>query len=433
MTKQNIQYVVKVLSGINQGATADLRKGSGLIIGRSDKCDIIFNGANVADRHVVIELDHEKIRLTPLAQPVYVDGKDIGSHEMVLFPNQLINIGVVDFTIADKKQPWPAYDGENKRLETVSDVSNASKRRTKPSYMGSPWLWFAVVAMLLANVHYLTRDQGGILGLLGFKKTVSQKVSSVIDVDNYPNLYVKNLKSGITEIRGYVSTLQEKTSLDNRVVGLGDHVISAILVDTDLEKAAKQIAESFGEVGIHFSTLEHGRLKASGLAESRSKWLSIKENIRTDVRGVMSVNDEEVKNLQEMFFILEKRIKDEKFSKRIALELRKGTIIAKGRLAESEKNKWFSIKKAFLKKSFYPFKFREIFRAPDADIKLSIRSVSVGEIPFVVSKDGDKYFQGSHVGGGYFIKSITDDFILLKNNNVEFPVYFGQKKGKYKK
>jgi type III secretion system YscD/HrpQ family protein len=431
MIKQNIQYVVKVLSGANQGATADLQVGSGVIIGRSNSCDIIFNGANVADRHIAIELEGEKLRLTPLAQPVYIDGKDVGSHEVILYPNQLVNIGVVDFTIADKNQPWPDYDKNTKKIDVVKRLGHNNKVTTKPSLFGSPWLWLAAIIMLLANIHYLTRDYGGILGLIGLEKTTSQKISSVINVDSYPALYVKKLGNGVTEIRGYVSNSHQKASVTKQINEIGGDVVSTIFVDDEIEKSAKQISQSLGETGIDFSTIEHGRLKASGMAESRSKWMNIKENIRSDVRGVTSVNDDEVRNLNELFLVLERKVKQQSFSKRVTLELRKGTIVAKGKLTESERKQWNLVKESFLKNSFYPFKFREIFRTPDADIKLSIRSVSVGDIPFVVSMDGDKYFQGSHVGSGYYIKSITDDFILLKNNNIEFPVYFGQKKGKH--
>ena len=127
MLNRDVQYVVKVLSGANQGATAELPNHSGVVIGGSLGCDIIFSGVNVADRHVVVEVEGTKIRLTPLAQPVYIDGKDIGSHEILLRPNQLINIGAVNFTISSHNQPWPVIDPINKRLVTEADAPLNSK------------------------------------------------------------------------------------------------------------------------------------------------------------------------------------------------------------------------------------------------------------------------------------------------------------------
>ena len=436
MTKQNIQYVVKVLSGVNEGATADLQDASGVVIGKSIGCDIIFNGANVADRHVVVELEGGRIRLTPLAQPVYIDGRDVGSNEIILKPNQLVNIGVVDFTIAEKNQPWPDYDANTKKL--VSGSRSHAKNSTistigtdigsESSLLGNPWLWIAAVVMLLANIHYLTQQYGGIPGLLGLTKSTDQKISELIRVDKYPGLYVKRINNNLTQIEGYVSTKAQKDLLEKDISEYREKTISHIFVDTELEANAQKIAASLGEKDITFTTMEHGRLKASGLTDNRSKWLSIKENIRGDVQGVKSINDDEVRNLREIYAVLERMISNEKFSKRIDLTLNAGTITVKGKLTTEEKNRWFELKNKFMSNSFYPFTFREILRAPDADIKLSIRSVSIGEIPFVVSKEGNKYFTGSHVGSGYYIKSINDDHIILKNNNIVFPVYFGQKK-----
>jgi type III secretion system YscD/HrpQ family protein len=434
MTKQNIQYVVKVLSGVNEGATADLQDTSGVVIGRSVGCDIIFNGANVADRHVAVELDGGRIRLTPLAQPVYIDGRDVGSNEIILQPNQLVNVGVVDFTIAEKNQPWPDYDSTTKKLVVDQNASISGVTRVgdglnaKASLLGNPWLWIAAVIMLLANIHYLTQQYGGIPGLLGFSETTDQKVNSVIRVDKYPGLYVKRINGQLTQIEGYVSTMTEKALVENEVAEFGDSVVSHILVDSEIEDNARKIAQSLGENEITFSTIEHGRLKASGLTDNRSKWMNIKENIRSDVRGVTSIHDDDVRNLNEMYVVLERKIAAEKFSKRIDIKLNSGTIVVKGRLTKEEKARWLQIKEEFLGNSFYPFKFREIIRAPDADIKLSIRSVSVGDIPFIISKEGNKYFNGSHVGSGYYIESINDDHILLNNNNIVFPVYFGQEK-----
>ncbi len=436
MIKQNVQYVVKVLSGVNEGATADLGNTSGLVIGRSAGCDIIFNGANVADRHVAVELDKGRIRLTPLAQPVYIDGRDVGSNEIILQPNQLVNIGTVDFTIADKQQSWPGDDAKTKQL-SVSSTTNTQgeylERRSKSdhskktSLFSNPWLWLAAVIMLLANVQYLTKQYGGISGLLGLTETADQRISSMIRVEKYPSIYVKSI-DGKIHINGYVSNEAEKSLLKRDISNFEGDVVSHYFVDTELEDNARMIAQSLGENEITFTTLDHGRLKANGLTDNRAKWISVKENIRGDVLGVTSINDDDVKNLREIYSVLEQKVLAEEFSKRLELGLEKTMITARGKLTKAEEARWIQLKREFMDNSPYPFQFRESIRAPDADIKLSIRSVSVGEVPFVVSKEGNKYFKGSHVGSNYYIESINDDHILLNNNNIIFPIYFGQKK-----
>lgn len=432
MKRRNVQYVVKVLSGMNAGATAALRNGSGLVIGGTEQCDIIFNGASVADRHVAIELDDERIRLTPLAQPVYVDGKDIGLHVMSITANQLLKIGDVSFTVTSR----------NSSISSVSDLLNRRKRLNenqqgygssgsgvrRGSIFSSPWLWLGIAALVLGNMQYFSQESGGLAGMFGLKDTVASKVNTLSSLNKYPDINIKRDSEGVTWIKGYVKNAAERENLDKEIEGFGNKVVLRVFVDKELVEQAESIAQTLGADDIEFSTIEHGRIKASGLTDNRSKWLHIKETIRSDVDGINSISDDEVKNFYEQFLVLKRSVEKEDFQSRIKLEQKKGTITVQGRLTESEIRRWVELKDNFNAVSFYPFKYNELLKRPDVGIKLALRSVSVGEVPFIVSKKGSKYFKGSHVGKGYYIEAINQDHILLKNNNIVFPIYFGQEK-----
>ncbi|MCK5725543.1 MAG: hypothetical protein KAH22_01815 [Thiotrichaceae bacterium] len=430
MKKNNIQYVVKVLSGMNAGASAALHNASGLVIGGTDQCDIIFNGASVADRHVAIELDNRRIRLTPLAQPVYVDGKDIGLHVTSIKANQLLRIGDVSFTVTTR----------NSSISSVQDLLDRHKRlnsgagsNTKPpsgSLLTSPWLWLGVAVLILGNIQYFTQDTGGLAAMFGFKETVSSKVNSLIASNKYPDVRVDKNKDGIIWIQGYVKNNAERELLDKELSSFGNNVVLRVFVDTELEEQAQSVATTLGEDGIKFSTMAHGRIKATGITANRSKWLHIKDTIRQDIDGINAISDEGVRNLYEQFLVLKRSVEKEKFYPRISLEHKKGVILIKGRLTESEIKRWVQLKDEFNAASFYSFRYNELLIRPDIGIKLALRSVSVGAVPYVISQKGNKYFKGSDVGKGYFIEAIKQDHILLKNNNIIFPIYFGQNKGK---
>ena len=63
-------------------------------------------------------------------------------------------------------------------------------------------------------------------------------------------------------------------------------------------------------------------------------------------------------------------------------------------------------------------------------IVLAIRSVSVGKVPFLVAKDGKKYMEGSALGEKYFVKAIKPDHVVLTNNGIDIPFYYGIDKGR---
>lgn len=426
MKSSDIHYIVKVLSGVNEGAQVRLPRNIPIVIGGSSDCDIILNGAAVADKHIKITLLVQDIKLVPLAQPVYVDGKDIGLREYLLQPYQVVEVGGVCFSLGLYGKPWPPYDAEKRvmRSEQLSLPNYAINEHR--SVFRSPWLWSALAILLLVNIHYFSREAGGIPGMLGIKQSLDKRVNTLVLEERYQHINIDKRENGVLVVTGYVASNEERKQVERDIYALSKTANISLFVDAELEASARTIAQSLRENRVQFSTLEHGRLKASGLVKSRQSWLNVKENIRDDVKGVESLNDQDVVILSEKLTRLEQRIDLEEFRKRLSLKLVDEVVEVRGQLTKTEKLRWQQVKSTFANE-IYAFKYREFLQKPDHKIKLALRSVSVGEVPFVVSKDGEKYFKGSHVGQGYYIKSINDSNIILKNDDIEFPIFFGQK------
>ncbi|HHL19412.1 MAG TPA: hypothetical protein ENJ33_06725, partial [Thiothrix sp.] len=67
MKSSDIYYMVRILSGVNEGAQVSLPRNIPIVIGHSNDCDVILNGAAVADKHIKITLLGQAIKLIPLA------------------------------------------------------------------------------------------------------------------------------------------------------------------------------------------------------------------------------------------------------------------------------------------------------------------------------------------------------------------------------
>lgn len=426
--KPNIQYVARVLSGVNVGAEALLPRSKPVVIGKSASSDIIFSGARVASRHIKIQRHGNAIELIPLAQPVYVDGKDVGLKSVILKPNQVVTIGDVRFAINDKQQPWPDSEERNVRSKIISDVSDSqSNKKVSKNLLANPWVWLSLLALIAVNVHYFVNSSGGLPGVLGLTQGVDQQATQIVDETALANVTVSKTRNGITTLDGYVSTIKEKEILDQKMQRFGSKIIDRVFIDTTLENSANQIAQTLGEGGVNFSTIEHGRLKATGIINERRSWISIRETIRSDVKGVLTINDDDVIDLSEQFISLNRMLEQQKFSKRVSLSRNKGLITAEGNLTPDERLIWSDVFNRFQNETSYEFRLIERFSRPSEQFEMAIRTVSVGDVPFVVSKQGKKYFVGSNVGKGYFIEAINHDHIVLNNNEIKFPLFFGQK------
>ena len=426
MKSSDIYYMVRILSGVNEGAQVSLPRNIPIVIGHSNDCDVILNGAAVADKHIKITLLGQAIKLIPLAQPVYVNGKDIGLREYNLELYHVVEVCGVCFTVGLHGRPWPAYDPEQRSMHSIQHSLPNYVLNEHRSVFRSPWLWSALAILLLVNIHYFSREIGGIPGMLGMKPNIEKRINTLLAEERFKYVKVNQGSDGLLMVSGYVASSGERKKIEQDIAELSDKANVALFVDSELEASARTIAESLNENRVMFSTLEHGRLKASGLVKNRQSWQNVKENIRDDVKGVESLNDQDVIILSEKLMRLEQKIALENFHKRLSVKLVREIVEVRGKLTKAEKLRWQQVKKDFAKE-VYPFTYRELLQKPDHKIKLALRSVSVGDVPFVVSKEGEKYFKGSHVGQGYYIKAINDSNIILKNDDIEFPIFFGQK------
>jgi type III secretion system YscD/HrpQ family protein len=426
MKSSDVHYMVKILSGVNEGAQVSLPRNIPIVIGHSNDCDVILNGAAVADKHIKITLLGQSIKLIPLAQPVYVNGKDVGLREYNLELYHVVEVGGVCFTIGLHGRPWPAYDPEQRSMRSMQHSLPNYVINEHNSIFRSPWLWSAVAILLLVNIHYFSRQIGGIPGILGLKPNVEESISALTSEKHFKHVKINQGSNGLLMVSGYVASSDERKQVKQDIAELSENTNVTLFIDKELEVSARTIAQSLNERRVMFSTLEHGRLKASGLVKNRQSWQNVKENIRDDVKGVESLNDQEVIILSEKLTRLEQKIALEDFHKRLSVKLVREVVEVRGELTKAEKLRWQHVKRSFAKE-VYPFTYRELLQKPDHKIKLALRSVSVGDVPFVVSKEGEKYFKGSHVGQGYYIKAINDSNIILKNDDIEFPIFFGQK------
>lgn len=425
--KPNIEYVARVLSGVNMGAEALLPRSKPVVIGKSATSDIIFSGARVANRHIKIQRHGNAIELIPLAQPVYVDGKDVGLKSVILKPNQVVTIGDVRFAINDKQQPWPESDQHERHSVVSGSAIVESGNGNSKSLLKNPWIWLAVLALLAVNIQYVAKSTEGMPNVLGFFKSEDQQYNKISDEAAFGDVKVSKSKNGIITLDGYVSSLKEKEMLDRKLQHLGSKRIDRVFVDTNLLNSANEIARAMGEYTIRFSTLEHGRLKATGIINERQSWITIRETIRGDVKGVRSINDDDIIDLSEQFLVLKRKIELKKFNKRVKISRDKGLITVAGSLTADEREIWKKVFDQFQSETSYEFHLIERFSHPSDQFEMAIRTVSVGEVPFVVSKQGKKYFVGSNVGKGYYIEAIDHDHIILNNNEIKFPLFFGQK------
>lgn len=424
MASKHTRYSLRVLSGENIGAQITLEPNTPLIVGTSAACNVIFSNEEVADRHIKLVLSAGRVRLRPLAQPVYIEGKDIGLHDATLLPYQLVTIGKVGFAIGDGSGRWPKVDRQGGKYLAKPEGRITNKANTSG---WKKWLfWFGLVVLIVANLHYFKRDEGSVFRVFGLKDTVEEEVYSAIGDSGLSDIVVAKTPTGRINISGYVATSEQKQRLIKEILEVNGEVSHTIWVNTTIENNALLIAQTLGERQLQFSSKKDGVLVASGYTQSKANWRRVKANLIEDIEGIASINDTQIKPVLEL---LKQDVLEQSLAEKIQLHQKDKKIIVSGDPNQQQIKQWHKVLSKIIRPVDGYWDIVEEFSAStdDKEFKLSLRSVSVGNVPFIVSKDGKKYLEGAHLGEGYYIKTIMADKVLLKYKGTEIPVYFGKK------
>ncbi len=441
MAVQHTPYLLKVLSGTNAGALVRLKVGD-IVIGKSMTSDIILHDENIADSHVCLNVTDEAIILKVLARPVQVDSQSVETSECVLKPYQVVTIGGVDFFIADVRKPsfkTTAEDAESvaarKLPQQEPDIASGQERAASsrttvapsiPKRVGNKWwLLLGLGLLLLANVIFFWPALTGFAEKIGLKESSQVKAQSLLESFKSDGLVVTKEEGGQVFVTGYVDTRNERRDLIHRIGQAGGGVSYKVWVNEELVDNAERVSRALGQSDLKFLSQGDGRLKAQGYVSSDTDWARIKNNIINDVSGIENIDDSEVQTLVKRKDALVQFIEKKGLSSRVRVTIERDRIKVDGELTKTELDRWDELYKEFVSLNGEgPAIIENLFDARDR-LKLSIRSVSVGDTPFLVSKGGKKYMEGSSLGNNYFIKKITPDYVLLSNGGIEIPIYYG--------
>lgn len=441
MSMQHTPYLLKVLSGSNAGALVRLKTGE-TIIGKSMSSDIILHDENIADSHIKLRIDEENINLDALAKPVLIDNKEIDLGSYPIKPYQVVSLGSIDFFIADVRKPG-RRGNETKTTESVvppivkstsssEAVANSAVARSEPvelkpksKALGWTLLMLGLGLLLLANLLFFKPYISGLAEQVGLSESAEQRAQEVLKKLQPTDLTVVRDPDGRTAITGYVQTRDDKRELMNQALLAGSGINYRVWVREDLVANATQVARALGQNDLSFSNLEDGKLAAHGYVSDEADWAQIKTNITSDVSGIQSIDDRSVQTLIKRKEALVQFIEKKGLSSRVKVTIENARIKVDGELTQNELKRWAALYDEFTQTNGTgPAIVENLYNVRDR-LKLVIRSVSVGETPFLVSKDGKKYMEGSNLGNDYFIKKITPDHVLLSNNGIEIPMYYG--------
>lgn len=446
MASQHTSFILKVLSGINSGASVRLKTGS-VVIGRSMTSDIILHDDNIADQHIQLLITPGSITLQPLAHPVFVEAQEITAESIELMPYQTVRLGNVEFLVTDSRVSAPRTQAQTppetsaaKRAASVAKGHGIPPQPKKPAVAkasgtkgmsGKTWLLLGLSLLLLANLIYWAPQFNRFLETLGLRDSGEQQAAGLLKTLGEQDFNLVNETDGSVSLRGYTDTVEER----NAIMGeLQDADIKAnvyIWAQDEMADSANMIARAMGQPGISFKPgATEGILVAQGFVTKNADWERVKATILNDVGGIRTIGEADFQSLDGYLASFVQFIEKKGLSSRVSATTDGKSVIVNGELTQSEIEKLKSLRQEFIgMQGDGPAIVLNVTDIRDR-ITLAIRSVSVGKVPFLVAKDGKKYMEGSALGEKYFVKFIKSDHVILTNNGMDIPFYYGIDKGR---
>lgn len=452
MAVQHTNFVFRVLNGVNAGATVRLKTGS-LVVGSAMTSDIILHDENIADQHVQLLITPVGITLQPLAQPLFVDGKEVTADSLELQIHQVVRLGDIEFLVSDGRQllatsPSEPGKGNNnrrrqrqparasaKREATGGNASSAVKKRPvsarrRSALGGKALLGLGLGLLLLANLLFFLPRMHGFMEQIGFRSSDEEQAAVLLAELGQQDFRIQEEPDGSLSLRGYTRTIAERNELLGRVRAAGLQADMQVWAKEEMVDRAAMITRALGEPGIEVSAGDAlGELLIGGFVSDRNAWERVRTTILSDTGGIQAIEAGGLRSLDEYMASFMQFIDKNGLSSRPVLTVGDGRVIVSGELTKMEIETLEELRQQFVElHGNGPAIVMNVVNIHDR-IELAIRSVSVGDVPFLVSKDGKKYMEGSALGDSYFVKTIKPDHIVLTSNGIDIPFYYGIEEG----
>ena len=436
-------WVLKILSGPHLGAEINI----GLHdygLGKGEDNDIILADESLERQHCRLEGSEQGIYLHWLAQEarLYIQGVPVSQQEIELKPFEVVSSGQLNFVYGPANQDWPQIsipelqpdpepeketDEGARRQETTPEESNLVAALQPPRARKGGWLIAAAVFMGLGGAAYKWVPWGSETQIIQPSAPVmskADKLNQALQDAGLGQITATENDNQIMLLEGYVADNGQQLQLQsllNRHPGR-------------VKNEVQNNAQLFSNIGYLLNVLysphlkvvhgkQLGEFKITGYLEDKLRWPELEARLTRDMVGI--------KKLEAAFDTLESRAKwlqqQFKGTELSLLQLQKesGVILVNGEIPAGALELWQKIKNEFDARyagmpalKFAAARHEQVFR--------SIKGVSLGGTPYVITTEGDRVTIGGRING-YVVESIDLDRVTLSKAGYAVNYYLGGK------
>jgi type III secretion system YscD/HrpQ family protein len=426
MTLAKKPYLLKVLSGSHKGAEMLLGPGE-YTIGSDHACDIIFSDQTIAPQHVQLVVTGADIVVKPIEQSIFVAGMPVIDTGAPLKPLQIVTMGSTHFSIGLPDADWSQLQSATFETTTVGSATSLPDTR-KPYRLIKlyPWggagLLLCCMLVIIGQGNTKPIQPSSLVSL-----TPIEQIQRLVDDLNLPNLEVMALSNGRIKVQGYIKTAVQQQQLDNILRPFAGKVEKRLWIRANLVDSVNAVVRALGLRELHVTDGGPGTLVVTGYVRDEVVWQQALATLRRDIPSILRIEDQQIETLQKRRNILKDMLAQQGLDKKLHIQQDSDGLTVAGSLNSLEVSHFNQVAQTFRQRYGVNPMLNTQINQTQKKAQLAIRSVSVGNVPYLVTKEGHKYMEGTTLESGYKITSIKPDRIILSLNGIEKTQYLRSK------
>ena len=487
------EFYLKILSGNHIGAEIPLEAGQ-YSLGTDENCDLVLTDTSLHGVELIIQIkEDDQLNIFPKqeSETVYHNGHPT-SQPFTIVPFDVITSSSLFFTLGPVDADWPEIilpelqrpepktepdkvesqesdnldgddlpdvdledadqeddleldDDEDEDLaeeegDEEAETSSARPPLDKKLLIGIPaalaTLIFALIIILLTSMPSEDEEP---------ETSFADQTIMIRNELNAKHVRVKTLPDQSILLTGYTATLNDKQALQRALRDKEIPFSSQLVVMNELRANADALLQNRGYKNIRLE-LDNtpGSLVMTGYVASTEELTKITNMLKQEIHGLISIVDQ-VENQSSRLNTLKSMLREKNLSARIHLVQKPNQITLEGHLLDDEQvYNLNDVVSRFRKRYGTNPELKVATRSssgvqqqqPDKPVllpSLSIRSISMGRVPYVTMEDGAKYLIGAKLANGYIIEDINLEYLLLTKGTERIKYRLGGNRGGQRK
>ncbi|MCY4472101.1 MAG: type III secretion system inner membrane ring subunit SctD [Kistimonas sp.] len=266
--------------------------------------------------------------------------------------------------------------------------------------------------------------------------TPAQQAEVIIGDMNLPDIKLASLPDESVLVSGYITdnTVREKLlgALDTAQVPYSFRAV----VMSDMRATAAAVLEQhgFGHMSVALDTTP-GSLVLSGYAADTEEAERVRNTLMEEVHGLRFLADQ-VEYQATRIKTLRTLLKENGLAQTVQLLETPDKVILRGKLNNvTQGYKLKEVVQSFRKKYKNRPELHIDASLPSTDMGsmqplLAIRSISLGQVPYVILQNGEKYLRGAKLANGYILENINLEYLTLRLGDERIKYFIGGSHGR---